>query len=196
MRRQTVTIQFIQNGIIVFNKHQLQKYPLSSVENYKVINKQLFCEEFNKIIEENKINNRILTDNINIIIDDTFKEIDKENLKTILKELSFNKILFINGINIFHLDDNELLINISENNIKFYYYSKILNINIYFKKYKQILNTYIKKILKKYNIKIIKIYGDYKDINNIAKYIEKVLFKEVYTYSYSELMPIKLLTYL
>ncbi len=196
MRRQTVTIQFIQNGIIVFNKHQLQKYPLSSVENYKVINKQLFCEEFNKIIEENKINNRILTDNINIIIDDTFKEIDKENLKTILKELSFNKILFINGINIFHLDDNELLINISENNIKFYYYSKILNINIYFKKYKQILNTYIKEILKKYNIKIIKIYGDYKDINNIAKYIEKVLFKEVYTYSYSELMPIKLLTYL
>ena len=196
MRRQTVTIQFIQNGIIVFNKHQLQKYPLSSVENYKVINKQLFCEEFNKIIEENKINNRILTDNINIIIDDTFKEIDKENLKTILKELSFNKILFINGINIFHLDDNELLINISENNIKFYYYSKILNINIYFKKYKQILNTYIKEILKKYNLKIIKIYGDYKDINNIAKYIEKVLFKEVYTYSYSELMPIKLLTYL
>ena len=196
MRRQTVTIQFIQNGIIVFNKHQLQKYPLSSVENYKVINKQLFCEEFNKIIEENKINNRILTDNINIIIDDTFKEIDKENLKTILKELSFNKILFINGINIFHLDDNELLINISENNIKFYYYSKILNKNIYFKKYKQILNTYIKEILKKYNIKIIKIYGDYKDINNIAKYIEKVLFKEVYTYSYSELMPIKLLTYL
>ena len=168
-------------------------YPLL---NYKVINKQLFCEEFNKIIEENKINNRILTDNINIIIDDTFKEIDKENLKTILKELSFNKILFINGINIFHLDDNELLINISENNIKFYYYSKILNINIYFKKYKQILNTYIKEILKKYNIKIIKIYGDYKDINNIAKYIEKVLFKEVYTYSYSELMPIKLLTYL
>ena len=196
MRRQTVTIQFIQNGIIVFNKHQLQKYPLSSVESYKVIHKQIFCEEFNKIIEENKINNRILTDNINIIIDDTFKEIDKENLKTILKELSFNKILFINGINIFHLDDNELLINISENNIKFYYYSKILNINIYFKKYKQILNTYIKEILKKYNIKIIKIYGDYKDINNIAKYIEKVLFKEVYTYSYSELMPIKLLTYL
>ena len=103
MRRQTVTIQFIQNGIIVFNKHQLQKYPLSSVENYKVINKQLFCEEFNKIIEENKINNRILTDNINIIIDDTFKEIDKENLKTILKELSFNKILLFKNTKYKHL---------------------------------------------------------------------------------------------
>ena len=65
---------------------------MSSVDNYKIIDKQIFLEEITTIINENNINNHILTDNINIIIDDLYNNYDKENIKQIFKDLSFNQI--------------------------------------------------------------------------------------------------------
>lgn len=194
MKRSTVTIQFIQNGIIVYNKHKLNKYILSSVENYKYINKQLFSEELSKVINENNINNRILTDNINILIDSTYTDLEIDTLKTILKELSFNKINFINIINIFHISSNELLINISNQIVKIYYNDQIYIINIYFNQYKQLISIFLKEIIKNENIKNIMVFGDYHDLNNLVKYLAKNIFKNIYIYSYPELMPIKLLT--
>ncbi len=193
-KRTTITIQFIQDGIIVYHHNKLNTYHLISVENYKFINKQLFYEELSNIINENNINNHLLTDNINIIIDNTYTNLELDNIKSIFKELSFNKITFINLINIFHLNKNELLIDISNNIIKIYYNNDIININIYFNKYKQLISIYLKELLKKENINIIKVFGDYKEINNIITYLEKTIFKEIYSYSYPELMPIKLLT--
>ena len=193
-KRTTITIQFIQDGIIVYHHNKLNTYHLISVENYKFINQQLFYEELSNIINENNINNHLLTDNINIIIDNTYTNLELDNIKSIFKELSFNKITFINLINIFHLNKNELLIDISNNIIKIYYNNDIININIYFNKYKQLISIYLKELLKKENINIIKVFGDYKEINNIITYLEKTIFKEIYSYSYLELMPIKLLT--
>ena len=72
---------------------------MSSVDNYKIINKQIFIEEITTIMNENNINKKIITDNLNIIIDDTYSNYEKENLIDLFKELSFNQINFINIMN-------------------------------------------------------------------------------------------------
>ncbi len=193
-KRSTITIQFIVNGIIVFTNNKLLKFIMSSVDNYKIIDKQIFLEEITTIINENNINNHILTDNINIIIDDLYNNYDKENIKQIFKDLSFNQINIINLINIFTLNNHELLIDISNNIIKFYYNNQLLSINVYYNKYKQILMMYLKDIVQDENIKAIKIFGNYDDLSTLVKYISKTILKEVYIYSHPDLMPIKLLT--
>ena len=193
-KRSTITIQFIVNGIIVFTNNKLLKFIMSSVDNYKIIDKQIFLEEITTIINENNINNHILTDNINIIIDDLYNNYDKENIKQIFKDLSFNQINIINLINIFTLNNHELLIDISNNIIKFYYNNQLLSINVYYNKYKQILMMHLKDIVQDENIKAIKIFGNYDDLSTLVKYISKTILKEVYIYSHPDLMPIKLLT--
>ena len=193
-KRSTDTIQFIQNGIIVFTNHKLLKFIMSSVDNYKIIDKSIFIEEITTIIKDNNINNHILTDNINIIIDDTHTNYDKENLSQIFKDLSFNQINFINLITIFSLDNHELLIDISNNIMKFYYQGQLLSINVYFNKYKQTLITYLKDIIQEENIKTIKIFGNYDELSTLVKQISKTIFKDIYIYSHPDLMPIKLLT--
>ncbi len=193
-KRSTDTIQFIQNGIIIFTNHKLLKFIMSSVDNYKIIDKSIFIEEITTIIKDNNINNHILTDNINIIIDDTHTNYDKENLSQIFKDLSFNQINFINLITIFSLDNHELLIDISNNIMKFYYQGQLLSINVYFNKYKQTLITYLKDIIQEENIKTIKIFGNYDELSTLVKQISKTIFKDIYIYSHPDLMPIKLLT--
>ena len=167
-KRSTIIIQFIVNGIIVYTNNKLLKFIMSSVDNYKIIDKQIFLEEITTIINENNINNHILTDNINIIIDDIYSNYDKENIKQIFKDLSFNQINIINLINIFTLNNHELLIDISNNIIKFYYNNQLLSINVYYNKYKQILMMYLKDIVQDENIKAIKIFGNYDDLSTLS----------------------------
>ncbi len=193
-KRSTITIQFVQNGIIVFANHQLLKYPMSSVDNYKIIDKLIFLDEITNIFKENNINNHILTDNINIIIDNTYTKYDKETLKQLFIDLSFNEINLINLINILNIANHELIIDISHNIIKFYYNNELLSINVYFNKYKQILMMYLKDLIQNENIKVIKIFGNYEDLSTLVKYLSKTIFKDIYIYSHPDLMPIKLLT--
>ncbi len=193
-KRTITTIEFIQNGLIVYTHQKLLKFIMSSVDNYKIINKQIFIEEITTIMNENNINKKIITDNLNIIIDDTYSNYEKENLIDLFKELSFNQINFINIINIFSLSNHELLIDISTNSIKFYYNNQILSFNVYFNKYKQTLAMYLKELIPSENIKTIKIFGNYEDYEPLVKYLSKTFLKDIYIYSHPDLMPIKLLT--
>ena len=62
MKRNKITLQFIENGLIILQKEKLSKYKLESVNNYTVINKDLFIEEITPKIsvisvgENNKYN--------------------------------------------------------------------------------------------------------------------------------------------
>ena len=165
MKRNQITLQFIENGLIILQKEKLNKYKLESINNYTVINKDLFIEEITNIIDINKINNKLLTDNIKIIIDQTNNKLYLSNLKEIFKELSFNKIEFINIVDILKPKDHELIIDISYNSIKIIYKDTIIQSNIYYSKYKSILSIYLKSILKIYNIKYLYIYGNYQFTN-------------------------------
>ncbi len=194
MKRTTIIVQFIQKGILLLKDKYLQEYPLDNVDNYKVINKELFIKELNYILKKNKINTSLLTDNINIIIDNTYSKLDKEILESIFTELSFNKIKFINITKIFDIKKQELIIDISKNNIKIYYLNDVIEERIYFDKYLQILSILLKNIINIHNIKVIKIFGNYCNDKKILSMIERNTNAEVYTYSHPNQVPINLLT--
>ena len=193
MKRNQITLQFIENGLIILQKEKLNKYKLESINNYTVINKDLFIEEITNIIDINKINNKLLTDNIKIIIDQTNNKLYLSNLKEIFKELSFNKIEFINIVDILKPKDHELIIDISYNSIKIIYKDTIIQSNIYYSKYKSILSIYLKSILKIYNIKYLYIYGNYQFTNKFIEDIEKICKIKTYLYTQPDLLPISLL---
>lgn len=193
MKRNLITLQFIENGLIILNQDKLNKYKLKSINKYYIINKEQFIEEMSKIIDINKINNKILTDNINIIIDQTYSNLYLSNLKEIFKELSFNKIEFINIIDILKPKDEELIIDISHNSIKIIYKDTIIQSNIYYSKYKSILSIYLKNILKIYNIKYLYIYGTYPFTNKFIEELEKICKIKTYLYTQPDLIPISLL---
>jgi len=193
LTRNLLTLQFLENGLIILNKKKLQIFKLNSVNNYQVINKEQFIEEITKILEDNKINNNFLTDNINIIVDSTYSNLYLSTLKYIFKELSFNKIEFINIINILNPKGNEIIIDISSNSIKVFYKDTILYTNIYYSKYKQFLGTYIKNIKKTNNINSIHIYGTHTCSKKFIEDIEKICKIKTYIYTNPELIPIKLL---
>jgi hypothetical protein len=193
LKRNIVSIQFTENGLIILNKKELKEYLLKSVNNYKVINKELFKEEITNIIEKNNINKNILTDNLNIIIDNTYSDIYLLTLKDIMKELSFNKIEFINILDLVHLKNNEILIDISINSIKFISKTKTIKNNIYYQRHKSILNIYLKQIIKEQRLDTIFLYGNYPFTTKIIDNIEKISNCKVYIYSQPKSIPLKLL---
>lgn len=193
MKRNLLTIQFIEDGLIILNKNKLIKYTLNSINNCYVINKELFIEEISKIIEYNKINNNLLTDNIKIIVDSDYSDLYLSNLKDIFKELSFNKIDFMNIKDIFKPRDNELFIDISNKSIKIISKDTIYKTNVYYSKYKQILLIYIKTINKHHPIKTIYLYGTYTYTDKFIAELEKICKIKTYIYTKPELIPIKLL---
>lgn len=194
MKRNTITLQFVQNGILLLQQKNILSYKLKSVDNYKVINKEQCINELTDIFNKYKINNNFFTDNINIIIDKTYTNLDIEILNNIFKELSFNKTEYLDLINLFNLNNNELLIDLSINCIKLYYNNQVLLNNVYFSKYKQVLNIYLKTLIKKHNIKVIKLFGNYKFTNKLLDEIEHLYKVKTYFYAYPSVMPIRLLT--
>jgi len=191
MKRNTITIQINYNNIILYLNNEYKTYEFKSISNYKITNKISFIEELNKILELNKINNKLLTDNVNVIIENNYTEDDSNKLIDILKELSFNHIKLINSKDILNIKENDLIINVSDNNIKLYHNHNLLDINIYFNKHLDILAIYIKELIQDYKVKNIKLYGTYKLLHKIVNKLERKVRKEVYIYTQPDLIPIR-----
>ena len=194
MKRKTITLQFIQNGILLLNNNDIQEYKLKSVDNYKIINKDQFISETTQVLKDSKINNSLLTDNINIIVDNTYSIIEKDNITNIFTELSFNKITYLELTKLFNLKKQELLIDLSTNNIKIYYMNEVIDQKVYFNKYTQILSILLKNIIEIHSIKTIKLFGNKCNNKNIISLVEKYSNAEVYIYSHPNQVPIILLT--
>ena len=193
MKRKTINIQINYESILLYDNEKYIEYNFRwSIKNYKIINKTLFIEKFQEILDERKINAKLLTDNINIIIEQIYNQEDIEKLKDIFKELSFNDINIITNINILNKRSKEIIINVNEKNIKIYYQNKVIDTNIHFAKHLEILYLYLKEILSEYKVNNIKLYGQYEKINQLARKLEKKLQQEIYIYCYPQLLPIHL----
>ncbi len=193
MKRKEITIFFTNNGFLLQKNKQILKYQLSSVDNYKVINSQKFTNELIKILKENKINNRLINDNLILFIDNTYKEQDKSLLEFLFKDLSFNKITFINWLTKIKFSTQYLLVNISYNVAKIYYYDKVLQIPIFNSKYVEILEAYIKVFVNKYKIKSVRLFGENEYIHKIRDMLEQRTKFKIYVYSEPVLYPLNVL---
>ncbi|MGN0967558.1 MAG: hypothetical protein ACI4OP_08300 [Candidatus Coprovivens sp.] len=190
MKRNTINIQINNDNILFYINDEYKREQIPSLSNYKITNKIDFIEQLRTIIDKYKINNKLLTDNINIIIDNTYTKDDKDKIIDIFKELSFNNINLITNTDILQKNNNDLIINVSNNNIKFYHKYKNIDENIYFDKYLEILTLYIKEYISKYKIKCIKLYGDYKDMQKLINKLERKVRKEVYIYTQRDIIPL------
>ena len=188
MKRKRIIIQFNENGILLLKDNKLTKHKTKSVNNYKVVNKTKFYDDFKKVIDSKKINNNIFTDNIIVLIDKTYTELDIETITILLKELSFNKIIFKN-INDF-FSNEEINIQIDNNIFKIYYGNKIVESKLYFEKNIEIIALYLKEIIKDCKYKRVKLYGSHKNMKSIMEDLEKKIKVEMFMYSYPEYIPI------
>lgn len=193
MKRKLIYLQFTENGLIILHNKKIKEFILKSVNNHIIDNKDLFVEEINSILEKNNINNKIVTDNLNILIDSTYSNFYIFSLEMLFKEISFNNIKFTNITDIIELKEEELLVEISTNSIKILSKTISINNNIYYLKHKSILNIYLKKILKLQSIKTIYIYGNYQFTKKMLEDIERATGIKVYIYTQPNLIPIKLL---
>lgn len=193
MKRKQIVIDITSNGINLIHNNKIKKYSLTAVDNFKIINSSIFIKEFSDIITKEKINSNILTDNIEIIIDNTYSKMYLSNLENIFKELSFNKIKVININNLINFSLDKIYINISQKNIKIYYQHNVYFIPIYFNNYIDILLLYLEKILIKKQIKSLILFGSLKNLSNIATNIEKKTNIKTYLYSSPDKIPIRLL---
>lgn len=193
MKRKQIVIDITSNGINLIHNNEIKKYSLTAVDNFKIINSSIFIKEFSDIITKEKINSNILTDNIEIIIDNTYSKMYLSNLENIFKELSFNKIKVININNLINFSLDKIYINISQKNIKIYYQHNVYFIPIYFNNYIDILLLYLEKIIIKKQIKSLILFGSLKNLSNIATNIEKKTNIKTYLYSSPDKIPIRLL---
>lgn len=191
MKRKTITIDITSNGINLLNNNKVLQYELLSVNNFSVINSDLFLKEFSQIIKKENINNHFLTDNIRLIIDNTYTSYDVANLESLWKELSFNKVITENITSILKLSNKSIAINIARNNVKIYFQHYVYHLRIYFGKYKENILLYLKEITKNYEIKNIKLFGNYKNLKEICTYLEENLNIKTYIYSYPDKVPIR-----
>ncbi|HIS17538.1 MAG TPA: hypothetical protein IAC02_02870 [Candidatus Coprovivens excrementavium] len=191
MKRETITIDITSDGLNLLHHKKITNYKLKSVDNFIIINNDLFIKEFTFIINSEKINNSLLTDNIQIIIDNSYPISYINYLETLFKDLSFNKIIFKNINSILKMNRNKIYVNISPKIIKIYYQQNVYNINIYFNKLEEILLLYLKELTSIIDSDLIIIFGKNKGLKNLASNIEKELETKIYIYSYPEKVPIR-----
>lgn len=192
MKRNSIVIQLLEKEIIILNKKQLYKYKTLSVDNYKVINSSLLKKEFLNIINDQKLNNNILTDNITIIIDTSYTIDEQDNLKKLFKELSFNEIKFIYVNDILFKKEQELNILVNNGLIRIYYIDKTYPLYYYNDKLCETLDIFLKPFTQKYNIKTIKLFGNETNINQVIEAIN-IHGVELYKYANPSMIPIILL---
>ena len=191
--KKELIIKFTYDGILLLNKNLISNYSLiSSVENYKIINRQKFISSLNKIIDKLKINKHLFSENISIIIDSTYNKEDIEIITECLKELSFNKINYLNILNILKPYQKELIIELSNVSFKIYYLNNIYISNIYFQKPLQFITPFLNELIKSNNINYIKIYGSSNSIPTLLNYLERKYHIKAYYYSKPELYPMQL----
>ena len=190
MKRNSIIIQFLNNEVALLNKNKITIYPTKSIDKYKIINTKLFISDFLSIIEEQKINNHFLTDNISILIDTSYTIDDRNKLITIFKDFSFNDINFIYYNEILSKNDYELNVLINKEIINIYYKNKTYKLYYYNDKLYEVLDIFLKSFSTKYNIKIIKLFGN---ITLINKVIDKINIHGVYLYKYANSLQIPII---
>lgn len=194
MKKNELIMKFSYDGIIFTKNNKIYNYQIKeAVENNKVINSSFFIKKFSFIIDKLKLNHNLFSNNINIIIDNTYTYEDKRIITNILKDQSFNKINFINISNIIDNNQHSITIELNNQNFKIYYNNITYIGQIYFDNYLSIIDSYLKELIKEININEIYIYGSSQDIKKLITFIEKKYHIYAYFYANPSNYPLSLL---
>lgn len=178
MLKTKYTIYIIDNNVYFFDNknNELYEQKFNYLKKDEILDEQKFYFELNQFIRKNKINISLFGDRVKFIISDHLSELQKSKYKEILEEY-FKKVEFIKLSSLLSLNNNSLIINITEDYLDFYYkkdekqYIRVEKILFNNNNFKMILhitkNIFVPK-------KII-LFGFYKEIPNLTEKINKEL---------------------
>lgn len=163
----------------------IKKEEFKSLKKDEIINEQKFYFELDKFIRKNKIKIAILGYKLKLIINNNLTEFQKEKYKEILKNY-FKTVEYIEINNIFKLNKNTAILNITHDYIDYFYIKKNefsiirVNKNIFNNNDLKIINHLLSSIFKP---KKLIFYGNNNSIPKLARSLNKELSLST---SYSE----------
>ena len=176
-------IFWADNELYIVNNKDIINYKLKSINKGYIINKELFINEFSKIIKKEKIKLKLLGNKIKIVKNSYFKESDLFYIEDIFNELGFLKIEYIDIKEFFReegtfieVNNSYLVLNIED--------GIYLDLD-YFKDIPRILNYFGEMIKKEIiffglnkNIPLLKVNNkDVYYMDNFQKFIPDSLLK-------------------
>lgn len=183
-------ILYLDDYINLYNKN-LNKIIISkpyknTLKYGKIINREKFIKIFNKIKEENNLNNHILSEKISVIINSNYTVEERTLLKDVLEDLNYKNVVFINEIKLLNIDKKELFINFNETYFYFYYINDLGNVILKMYDNDELNRRLIKEMLRIINLKNIVIMG--KNINELINIIKNFNYNYLYYEDSSNLL--------
>lgn len=169
-------IYIVENILFCVYKDRLIKMVLNScISKGYIINKDIFINEFNRMIKKEKIRSKLFGDNITFVNNGYFSIGDLFFIESIFNELGFIKVDFLNIKDLFPIDD-VIYVEINDS-----YFVIHLKDTLYFdlKYFKDIPKVLM--ILKPYFNKDIAFFGTNKCILNI--HIDDIQFFYIENYN-------------
>lgn len=172
-------------------KQNIIKYKLSknTIRYGKIHNISKFMKEYNKLLNENHLNNNLFGDTIKIIINPLYNPADIVFLKQIMEKFNYRKIVFENEAKRYKLNMQKAYLNIYDNYMFLSYideYKKTKSYFIpadFFDSIQELLG-YIKRKIKDKDLYLI---GKGEMLNEVFNVFEKEYQSKTYIYKNHEL---------
>ena len=163
-------VYIVENSFHCVYKNRIISVDLKNcIQKGYIVNKEVFMQEFNKMLKKEKIKTKLFGDNITFVNNGYFSTGDLFFLENIFNDLGFIKVDFLDIRDLFP-DMNVIFVEVNESYL-IIYLNDILYLDLtYFKDIPAILNS-----LKSFFDKDIAFFGLNKSIPNIHT-------KDVYSY--------------
>lgn len=167
-------ILYLDEYINLYNKKNnkliVQKLYKNTLLNGLIIDKEKFILSYKKILTKNNYNNNFFCENILVITNNLYKNLNKQILKEILEVLGYKKIKFVNELDYLKLEKNKIFINYNFGYFYILYLNKYGNVELNLYKNDYLNKSMINELLKNFKNHKIFIYGkNYQEIENILK---------------------------
>jgi len=152
------------------NKLIVSKPYKNTLRDGLIIDKNKFIKKLKKILEINNLENNFFSESITVIVNNHYKEENKNLIRETLEILNYKKIKFISELNYLKLDKNKIYINCNSSYFYILFLNTLGNVEINLYKNDNINKKVIINILEIINKDKIYLYGkNYKEIENILK---------------------------
>lgn len=178
MNQKQLIMYIIDNDLYLYKDKLIKEKAKPNVFRYGKISKpKEFIKFFESIIKKYKLNKSLLNNSITVIIDPTYTQADTDILNDILDKLSFNKISFINIINLLVITRKRIYFIIAKHYmylIHLNYKNNVETIFIDYKLFKNNINILLNHLIIFFKKKQVIVLGITGEIDSIAEKIEEL----------------------
>lgn len=177
MKKKEYAINVCDTILLLLDKEKNKIYTkdCKSLKEDKIINSNLFVDEFNEFLKQNHIHISLLGWNLTIIINENENPIIIEKYKEILTDY-FKNIKIKNIEEILDFENDNGYLNITKNYVDYYYIKKNkiqklrVNPSLFNDNYQKMINHLLTTI---YKPKKMTFFGTHEDVSKLSENINK-----------------------